>query len=298
MMRATLSKVAREAGVSKTTASLVINGKADQVNIAIPTRERVLDAARNLSYRPARFVPGRLNGSTGLLLVVAPGFSAPGMGLWLHHLILAAEKRGYTVVPCIGSPDDEEKNFEVPADGIVFLDGNVVPADMDNFDIPCVCAGFKKQGKNIHSVVPDYKTQINDLISRLYRNKKKAIGFLGGNSDATEQRLNVYRENYCERFGIPPNIEKLSGFCDEKSVTEGIRQLLEKGANGIILETAKMAIKAFSSSRTRDVAAEGVLFATCGDHPAFDLLPERMLIRTTENKEAMSEEVVKSLTGH
>ncbi|MFW6267998.1 MAG: LacI family DNA-binding transcriptional regulator [Marinilabiliaceae bacterium] len=297
MARATLSRVAREAGVSKTTASLVINGKADQVNIAVSTRERVLETARTLNYRPARFVPGRLNGRTGLILVVAPGFSEPALAGWLHHVIIAAEKRGYTVVPRVMSTGDEENVWEIPADGIVFLGENVVPADMKNGDIPCVCAGFHAHGKNIQAVVPDYKQQINELISGLYRCNKKAIGFLAEDSEASEKRLNVYRENYCERFGIPPNTEQLYGKYDEKSVIEGVKRLVEKGANSIILETVEMTIKGFSSSRIRNMAAEGVVFATCGDHPAFDLLPERMLIRAIEDKGAMADEVLKNLTG-
>ncbi len=298
MVRTTLSKVAHEAGVSKTTASLVINGKADQVNIAASTRERVLDVAQNLNYQPARFVPGRLNGSTGLLLVAASGFSDPGMAIWLHHIIIVGEKRGYTVVPCIVSPGDEKKVFEIPADGIVFLDRGVLPAGLEKGDVPCVLAGFHQREQNIHAVLPDYQNQMNELISRLYRNNKRAVGFLTEDSEASEQRLKVYRENYCERFDIPLNVERLSEGYGEKLVTEGVHRLLEKGANGIILETAEMAMKAFRITRIRDMASDnGILFATCGDHPAFDLLPEKMLIRATENKEAMAEEVVKYLTG-
>ena len=297
MVRATLTKVAREAGVSKTTASLVINGKADQVNIAVSTRERVMEAARNFNYRPARFVPGRLNGSTGLILVVAPGFSEPDVAMWLHHIIIAAEKRGYTVVPCMASTGGDEKILEFPSDGMVFLAVEVVPADMEKGDIPCVSVGFYAKGGSIQEVVPDYKQQIKELISGLYRCNKKAIGFLAEDSEASEQRLNAYKENYCRRFGIPSNMVQVSGPYDEQSVTNGVRQLLEQGANSIILETAEMAIKAFSSSRIREMATDEIVFATCGDHPAFDLLPGKMLIRVDEDREAMAEEALKYLTG-
>lgn len=297
MVRATLSMVAREAGVSKTTASLVINGKSDQVNIAVSTQNRVLETARKLNYRPARFVPGRLNGKTGLLLVVASGFFEPGMASWLHYIVMAAEKIGYTVVPYIVSGGEEEKIFEIPTDGIVFLDREVVPSVIEDVDIPCVCAGFHREGESMLFVVPDYKRQINELISGLYRHKKQAIGFLAENTEASEQRINVYRDNYCERFGIPPNTVQLSGKYGESAVAKGISRLLEKGANGVILETVEMTLKAFSSSRIREKAFDGILFATCGDHPAFGLLQDRMLIRTFDDKEEMAEEVVKSLTG-
>jgi len=47
-----LSDVAKAAGVSVTTASLVLNGKTKQMRIAQGTAEKVLAAARKLSYFP------------------------------------------------------------------------------------------------------------------------------------------------------------------------------------------------------------------------------------------------------
>lgn len=49
--RATLTDVAREAGVSLKTASRVINGVP---SVADDLREQVLGAAQRLSYRPHR----------------------------------------------------------------------------------------------------------------------------------------------------------------------------------------------------------------------------------------------------
>lgn len=49
---ARLKDVAREAGVSVTTASVALNGLREGVRIGEDTRERVLAAARELDYRP------------------------------------------------------------------------------------------------------------------------------------------------------------------------------------------------------------------------------------------------------
>jgi LacI family repressor for deo operon, udp, cdd, tsx, nupC, and nupG len=48
----TLEEVARQAGVSKTTASVVLNGRADQVRISEATRDRVISVADQLGYVP------------------------------------------------------------------------------------------------------------------------------------------------------------------------------------------------------------------------------------------------------
>src|SRR5436305_958040 len=49
---ATMSEVAQRAGVSKMTVSAVLAGGSRHVRVSEPTRQRVLDAARQMSYRP------------------------------------------------------------------------------------------------------------------------------------------------------------------------------------------------------------------------------------------------------
>ena len=48
--RATLDEVARRAGVSRTTASLVLSGKATTHRISEETHRRVKEAAQELDY--------------------------------------------------------------------------------------------------------------------------------------------------------------------------------------------------------------------------------------------------------
>src|SRR3954447_1851649 len=50
--RVTLAEVARRAGVSRTTASYVLNGLGQDMRIAEDARAGVLRAAKELSYRP------------------------------------------------------------------------------------------------------------------------------------------------------------------------------------------------------------------------------------------------------
>lgn len=50
--RATLQDVAAKAGVSRTTASFVMNGRHEEMRISSEARDRVLRSARELDYRP------------------------------------------------------------------------------------------------------------------------------------------------------------------------------------------------------------------------------------------------------
>lgn len=63
--------VAARAGVSRTTVSYVLSGRED-ASISVVTRERVLQAARELSYRSNRLANGVLRGQTRMIGVVVP----------------------------------------------------------------------------------------------------------------------------------------------------------------------------------------------------------------------------------
>lgn len=72
--RATSADVAARAGVSRTTVSFVLNGRAD-AGIPAETRRRVEDAARELGYHPhgaARALAGGASHTIGLVLRQSP----------------------------------------------------------------------------------------------------------------------------------------------------------------------------------------------------------------------------------
>ena len=67
----TIARLAELAGVSKATASLVMNGKAGQYRIADETRERVMAVARRYQYQPnlhARALGSRRSHTLGLVI--------------------------------------------------------------------------------------------------------------------------------------------------------------------------------------------------------------------------------------
>ena len=63
--------VARAAGVSQATVSYVLNGRSDQM-IREETRQRVLEAARTLGYRPNLAARSLVTGKTGMVALWVP----------------------------------------------------------------------------------------------------------------------------------------------------------------------------------------------------------------------------------
>jgi DNA-binding LacI/PurR family transcriptional regulator len=70
---ARIADVAAKAGVGVATVSRVLNGRA---NVAVPTRERVLDAIRELDYRPSAAARSLSLRRTSVIGVVVPFLTA------------------------------------------------------------------------------------------------------------------------------------------------------------------------------------------------------------------------------
>ncbi|MET9765643.1 LacI family DNA-binding transcriptional regulator [Streptomyces sp. NPDC006372] len=93
--RATIHDVARLAGVSRQTVSRAVNDKGE---IDPGTKERVLEAARLLDYRPSRFARGLVQKGTVTAGLVIPDLRNPFFPEVAAGVLEAAEQRGWQVV--------------------------------------------------------------------------------------------------------------------------------------------------------------------------------------------------------
>jgi LacI family transcriptional regulator len=105
MMRPTIRHVAREAGVSVTTASRALNQRED---VSPATRERVLAAARRLDYVPSSIARGLVWGRSKTLGVVVNDNASPVYAGVLRGVEASANAAGYGLLLC-NSADSQEQ---------------------------------------------------------------------------------------------------------------------------------------------------------------------------------------------
>lgn len=94
----TSADVAKAAGVSRSTVSVVLNG-VDSIALAEETKERVRRAASDLGYVPHSGARALRSGYSGIVLMPSPG-TALGrvVGEWTAHLEEALNQLGLTFV--------------------------------------------------------------------------------------------------------------------------------------------------------------------------------------------------------
>ncbi|MDP9494824.1 MAG: LacI family transcriptional regulator [Actinomycetota bacterium] len=94
----TMQDIAREAGVSQSTVSRVLNDTPTSVPIAPDTRERVQGVAQRLGYRPNPLARGLRGARTMLLGVIVRDITDPFFAMGIEALSTEALARGYNVV--------------------------------------------------------------------------------------------------------------------------------------------------------------------------------------------------------
>jgi LacI family transcriptional regulator, repressor for deo operon, udp, cdd, tsx, nupC, and nupG len=118
--------VARRAGVSQSTVSLVLSGKSAG-RISARTVEAVRTAAEELGYRPNVAARTLRTGVARTVGMVVTDVTHPFFGPVLRGAQLAAWRAGYavTLVDVANDPDRERASFEAlragPADGYMFF---------------------------------------------------------------------------------------------------------------------------------------------------------------------------------
>jgi LacI family transcriptional regulator, galactose operon repressor len=108
---ASITEVARRAGVSTATASRVLSAARYAVNPA--TRERVLDAARELDYVPNALARGLLKSTIPVVGVIVHDITDPYFSEVVRGVEDTATPAGYLVVTCSSERVAERENSYV-----------------------------------------------------------------------------------------------------------------------------------------------------------------------------------------
>jgi LacI family transcriptional regulator len=108
---ASISEVARLAGVSTATASRVVSSADYPVSEA--TRTRVLDAARELDYVPNALARGLLKSQIPIVAVIVHDITDPYFAEVVRGVEDAASPAGYLVITCSSERDAERETSYV-----------------------------------------------------------------------------------------------------------------------------------------------------------------------------------------
>lgn len=214
----TSSDVARLAGVSQSSVSLILNG-SDKVSFSSATRERVLAAAKTLGYQP-KGQTRALRRRSNLLLILTPTISNPYYCELSQAIERCAADRGYHTVICntFRKPDMEKYYLDAfsggKAGGIVYTFLPSFPKIVEQIaeETPVVLIGEKTDDLAICSIELSNRAAGALLAEHLYGLGHREVAFLSTPINQTtlsrEQRLEGMQE-YFARQGLDAAVHVL-----------------------------------------------------------------------------------------
>ncbi len=164
--RIKLADVAAAAGLSTSTASLVLSGRGDEMRIAKATQDRARQAAEELGYRRNAVSVGLRKGTTSTLALISDTVStSPFAGDMIRGALDAARDAGFMlfIVETGGDPDEEARTtaalLDHRVDGIAFASVSTLsrPRPAADHDVPVVLLNsLPDDGAwGVAAVVPD-----------------------------------------------------------------------------------------------------------------------------------------------
>ena len=211
--RPTMADVGRDAGVSPTTVSLILNGRGSRFSDG--TRERVLASVQNLKYRPNRTAQGLRTGTTdtiGFLTdeIATEGFSGP-MVAAIHDL--AWEKRSLLVmVNTTRNPSRLQAAVEDlvdrRVDALIFAAMGTRQVDFPTIapQTPTLLINAFPVSGSLPAILPDEIAGGRAAVEHVLSLGHRRIAFIAGREGAwaTKMRIRGFKEGL-EAAGIDPH---------------------------------------------------------------------------------------------
>ena len=280
--RARLLDVARAAGVSKSTASRILNDSPD-ISVRPHTRERVLETARRLDYRPHAAARGLRRAETGSIGLVIPNLAMPVYARIVRGAFRRALERDFVVLLAEDLVARETNDVFARLVRAGRIDGLIVASaspghpllrSVKQLATPHVFANRAVRGSG-RSVVMDDASASAAAVEHLVQLGHERIGHVGGprTLDPARRRAAGFRKQ-AERLGLAeaPVVE---GEFSERGGSQAARSLLEgnPGLTALYVSTLAQAVGALhEAAQLRLRVPEDLSLVTYDDMPLADYL--------------------------
>ena len=202
--RLTIDDIARLAMVSRTTASMVLNGHAERYRISAATVERVLQVAKDNHFTPsqsARALRSRRSNTIGLVI---PDLTNSAHAALAQAMESQCRQRYGCQLVIVTSDEDPKRETEGIAHLVAHqVDGVVVvpcTGDAERYEkwvkrLPLVFADRRVEQSDIPYVVTDATETVATLVGDALKQGAREVVYFGGQPElsASRDRLAGYR---------------------------------------------------------------------------------------------------------
>ena len=217
MKRVSLKDIAKLAGVSPSTVSFVLNGKAKQMRISNTLAEKIIEVARKEGYHPNQVAVSLRTGKSHMLGLIVESMSGNFFASFARVIEEEAATHGYKVVYCSTENEKQKAHELIRMLGHQQVDGYIVtPSPGMEEDIrllaeakkPVVLMDSYFPGIDVPYVLVDNFDGVTIGMKHLHEKGYRRIGFVTVDLDLIQmkQRRQAYIESV-KALGLPDAAE-------------------------------------------------------------------------------------------
>ena len=281
-----LSDIARLAGVSVTTASYVINGKAEQQRISNSTVERVRAVVEAHGFTPNPQAAGLRSRYTRTLGFILPDLENPSYARVAKQLEQGARARGYQLL--IASSDDQpdserqlQQLFKARRCDALFV-ASCLPAGDDSYlqmqatGLPVIAIDRQLDPRHFCSVISDDHAASVQLARSLLATRPERIALIGARPElgVSQSRAGGFDEAL---QGFDGQVSRYQGEAFSRDCGERLMRQVVDGLGGLpdaLVTTSYVLLQGvFDALQARPADSRSLHLGTFGDNQLLDFLP-------------------------
>lgn len=212
-MKTTINEVAKLAGVSKATVSRVMN---DSKPVNKEKHDRVIQAIKELEFRPSTVARGLVHKRTGLVGVVIPDITNPFFAEMVRGVEEVVREKNYNMILCNTFHSFEREMstlnmlMDKYVDGIIFMTAKVTPEHREFFkknQLPVTFINRKCEDIHVSSLDIDNYQAAHDMTTFFLKRGHRRVAIIRAPlTDKTSgfERFRGYQDAM-RAYGVEPD---------------------------------------------------------------------------------------------
>ena len=304
--RLSISDIANNLGVSVTTVSFILNGKAKEKRISDALTKRVMDYVKKVDYKPNQLAKSLRTGKTRSIGLLVEDISNPFFANIAERIEKLAYDQGYHIIYCSMKSDEQRAKeliqlfYDRRIDGFIIAPTQGLTHVINNLlksGVPVVLFDRPLADVDTHTVVSENVNGAYEGTMYLLDIKKaKRIGFVTTSSTQAQMkgRLDGYIKAI-ETVGMDLLVKKINYSQEEEEVLEQLKDFIsDNKLDGILFATNYLAINGLKAIRKYNLAVEKLI--SFDENTTFGLV-DPPVSAISQNIQEIAQEVVRILVN-
>lgn len=252
--RVSIKDIAREAGVSPTLVSFVLNGKQKQYRVSDQIADRIREIVKQLDYKPNGFAKSLREGTNNTIGVIVSDIANPFFANMVKNIENAAEDRGYMALFASSDEKSEKLSDQLGRMLRKEVEGVIVVPCEGSDDIIRTLVDKRIPTVLLDRYIPDIRTNYVCLDNRkagydatesLIKKGHRHISLICYDLKLSNMkgRIEGYKEAM-EIYGLKSEIkiQYVSMGSLERSCTKAIDKLISEGCDAVVCATNSITV--------------------------------------------------------